>query len=592
VAWSCTVAFHGRMPPTKVPESGWYRVSLRVSAVNPPADGEVWCSVRSGVCFAIAPILHWVGSFAATQQEREYTFETWIQQGHMLEVRPHDSALKRGRFGTTVPTEEAERTGIPGVAIKFVGLERIHRGLPQAAQRERLFANVKLTLAPSPVSANTGRATNRRGAAPTRSNRSYHADSATPREDAARLVRDFASRAFRMPLAESDVAPYVALAHSELAAGANLLDAVHGAFRAVLSSPRFLYLEEPVGPLSAHALAARLSYFLWSTTPDDELRALADNGRIMEASVMRAQVERMLRHPKSAAFVESFTNQWLNLAEIDFTMPDAKLYPDFDEVLKHAMLEETRGFFRELLQRDLGVAHLVDSSFTLINSRLARHYRVLWPGGEGVQRVALRTEDHRGGLITHGSVLKVTANGTSTSPVIRGVWMLERIMGIDVPPVPASVPALEPDIRGAKTIREQLDKHRNVASCAVCHVKIDPPGFALESFDVTGAWRDRYRIMKEGGKGFDTGAAVDPSYQLADGRTFANIDEFKRLLLEDKDQLARNLASQLVTYATGARISFADRAVIEEIVTATRPNHHGVRSLVHAIVMSSLFQNK
>jgi len=415
---------------------------------------------------------------------------------------------------------------------------------------------------------------------------------ADPAADAARLVRDFATRAFRRPISEAEAAPYVALARAELATGATLADALRGAYRGVLASPRFLYLEEAAGPLSDHALASRLSYFLWSTAPDDELRSLADAAKLSDRATLRAQVDRMLRDRKAQVFVENFTGQWLNLLEIDFTTPDAKLYPEFDEVLKHAMLEETRACFAELVRSDLSVTHIVDSDFSLMNNRLARHYGVPWPGGEGLQRITLRPQDHRGGLITHGSVLKVTANGTTTSPVIRGVWMLERIMGQHVPPVPADVPAIEPDIRGAQTIREQLDKHRNVASCAVCHVKIDPPGFALETYDVIGGWRENYRAAKEGGKGFERGPPVDPSYTMADGRAFKDTIEFKKLLLNDPDQLARNLASKMVTYGTGAPVGFADRAAIEEIVASTRKSGHGVRALIHAVVASPLFTRK
>jgi hypothetical protein len=593
VAWATTVAFHGRTPSTRVPESGWYRISVRAAAVNPPANGEVWCSVRSGVCFATAPILFWVGSFAATKTEREHIFEAWIEQGHMLEIRPQDAALKRARTGTLIPTVEAERSGVAGVAIKSVTVEQINRGPTAAVQRERLFADLRVAPAVErPAAPSEVRVGKRKFSTVTRATVLGAAISANPRGDVARLVRTFATRAFRVPVTDEEVAPYVALAHAELDAGATLLEAVRGGYRAILSSPRLLYLEEPVGTLPSHALAARLSYFLWSTTPDDELRALADTGTLTDSTVLRSQVERMLADPKAAAFIENFTGQWLNLAEIDFTVPDSKLYPGFDEVVKHAMLDETHAFFAELLRSDLSVTNVVDSSFTMITSRLARHYGVAWPGGQGLQRVPLRPEDRRGGFITQGSVLKVTANGTSTSPVIRGVWMLERIMGIDVPPVPTDTPALEPDIRGAKTIREQLDKHRNIAACATCHVKIDPPGFALESYDVTGAWRDHYRVPKEGGKGLEAGPPVDPSYVLPDGRRFADITEFKRLLLANPEQLARNLAAQLITYGTGAGISFADRAALDEIVAATKKNDHGVRSLVHAVVQSPVFRQK
>lgn len=601
VAWHVRTAFHGRIPMTQAPQSGWYRVTVRGSAVNPPPSGEVWCSIRSGVCFATAPTLFWVGSFAATREVRDHSFEAWIEEGHILEIRPHDAGMKRGGFGTNTPTDLAMRNGIPGVAIKSVTLERIYRGPAQAEQRARLFGG--LVTGPTaqrvePVAstargeADENRKSRKKYVASPRAVKLPAVVSSDPRGDAARVVRAFAARTFRAPVSETEAAPYVSLAQAEIEAGAGVLDAVRGAFRAILASPRFLYLEESPGPLSAHALASRLSYFLWSSMPDDELRTVADAGRLTESAVLRQQVERMLGEPRANAFIEHFTDQWLNLAEIDFTVPDSKLYPEFDEVLKHAMLDETRGFFRELLQRNLSVTHVVDSPFTLINSRLARHYRLAWPGGDGVQRVALRPEDHRGGLITQGSVLKVTANGTSTSPVIRGVWMLERIMGVPVPPVPADVPALEPDIRGAKTIREQLDKHRHTAACATCHVKIDPPGFALESYDVTGAWRDHYRVAADEGKGFQKGPAVDPSYRMADGRAFADIAEFKRLLLDERELLARNLAAKLVTYATGAGISFADRPALGQIVASTKDTEYGVRSLVHAVIQSELFRHK
>lgn len=599
VAWQVRTAFHGRIPMTQAPASGWYRVTVRGAAVNPPPSGEVWCSIRSGVCRATAPTLYWVGSFAVTREVSEHAFEAWIEEGHILEIRPHDGTLKRGGFGTNTPTDLALRSGLPGIAIKNVTMERIYHGPNQAAQREALFPGLTTSSsrAASPAGAegekgDERRKPSRKYIASVRSSPLPTVVSADPRGDAARLVRAFASRAFRAPISEPEAAPYVSLASSELDAGATLLDAVRGAYRAILASPRFLYLEEPPGPLSAHALATRLSYFLWSSQPDDELRAAADCGRLTEPAALRRQVDRMLRDPRADGFIEHFTDQWLNLAEIDCTVPDSKLYPEFDEVLKHAMLDETRAFFREMLQRDLSVRNVVDSSFTLLNSRLARHYGLAWPGGDGLQRVALRPEDHRGGFITQGSVLKVTANGTSTSPVIRGVWMLERVMGIPVPPVPADVPALEPDIRGAKTIREQLDKHRNTARCATCHVKIDPPGFALESYDVTGAWRDHYRVAKDEGKGFEAGAAVDPSYRLADGRAFADITEFKRLLLGERELLARNFAAKIVTYATGAGISFADRATLDQIVASTKDTDYGARSIVHAVIQSTLFRNK
>jgi hypothetical protein len=337
--------------------------------------------------------------------------------------------------------------------------------------------------------------------------------------------------------------------------------------------------------------------------PDDELRAAADAGKLSDADVRHQQVERMLGHPKAEAFIKNFSDQWLNLTEIDATTPDSKLYPEFDELLKYAMLDETRAFIRELVASDRSVTNVVDSSFGFMNSRLARHYGIPGPGGEDLRQVTFRPEDRRGGLITQGSILKVTANGTTTSPVIRGVWMMDRILGVAVPPVPANVPAIEPDIRGATTIREQLAKHREIETCAACHVKIDPPGFALENYDVIGGWRDEYRAAVDGFKpakagkdgkegGWQPGPAVDPSYTTADGQAFTNLSEFKQILLSDPDKIARNLAAKLLTYGTGAGIAFSDRQVLDDIVAKTRNQGHGVRSLMHAVIASDSFLNK
>jgi hypothetical protein len=279
-------------------------------------------------------------------------------------------------------------------------------------------------------------------------------------------------------------------------------------------------------------------------------------------------------------------------------MPDRTLYPEYDDSLKSAMLKETNLFFNEVLTQDLPLTNFVASDFTFLNERLAKHYGI--PGVEGMEmrRVSLPAGSHRGGVMTMGSVLKVTANGTTTSPILRGAWVLERILGTPPAKPPVDVEAIEPDIRGATTIREQLAKHRDVEACAGCHKKIDPPGFALESFDVIGGWREHYRsLINNGerdslGRRVRPGPPVDPSDVLTDGRRFQNIDEFKQLLLTDKDQLARNLAEKLLAYATGAEPTPLDRPQIESIIQRTRENKNGFRSLIHELVQSSLFQTK
>ena len=275
-------------------------------------------------------------------------------------------------------------------------------------------------------------------------------------------------------------------------------------------------------------------------------------------------------------------------------------------MLQWSIEAETMAFFNELLRHDLSVRNLIDSDFAMLNARLAQHYGVPGPDDLTIQKVALPADSVRGGVLTQASILKVTANGSNTSPVVRGVWVNDRIMGKASDPPPPGVPAIEPDIRGAKTVRQQLEMHRNSERCATCHAKIDPPGLALENFDVIGLWRDRYRVivpekanLKTIGRAgmevpikYTEGLPVDASDQLPDGRTFQDIRDFKTLLLANPDQIARTITSKLLTYASGAPVSFADRAQIERIVETTRDSDHGFRALIHAVVQSPLFHSK
>jgi hypothetical protein len=283
-------------------------------------------------------------------------------------------------------------------------------------------------------------------------------------DDARTIIGTLLPRALRRPVGAEDVEKYVALTGVALDDGRPFIEALRVGLLAVLCSPEFLFREEPVesdddgspATISQHALASRLSYFLWSSMPDEELLALAAAGRLGDAEVLRGQVERMLDDPKFGRFVENFTGQWLNLREIDFTEPDARQYPEFDEMLRHSLVEETHRFFREVLDNDLPLTDFVDSDWTILNGRLAKHYGIEGVTGQEFRRVTLPPDSDRGGVMTQASVLKVTANGTNTSPVVRGVWVLENILGRPVPPPPPGVAAIEPDIRGATTVREQL----------------------------------------------------------------------------------------------------------------------------------------
>lgn len=429
--------------------------------------------------------------------------------------------------------------------------------------------------------------------------------SASPEADAQRLLADFLPRAFRRPVTADEVARYVELAKSRLAEGDMFEVAMRTAYQAALCAPEFLFLKEQPGALDDWGLASRLSYFLWNSMPDDELFALAKQGRLHDQAVLRRQVDRMLDDPKADRFITDFTDQWLDLKDIDDTTPDRKLYPEFRLNLRDAMRAETPAFFRELVAHDLSATNVVDSNFAMLNCRLAEHYRLPSLDGSALRRVELPADSVRGGLMTQAAVLKVTANGTVTSPVRRGAWVMRKIVGLPPDPPPGDVPAIEPDVNGTTTIREMLAKHRDNPACAACHAKIDPPGFALESFDVIGGWQKRYRSLNEEGDpvdksetwsgrrvGYTWGPHVDASGEMSDGRRFTDIEEFKKLLLADPRTIARNMVGQLVTYSTGAPIEFADRAQVERVLDRAADSQYGMRTLIHEMVQSPLFQTK
>lgn len=471
----------------------------------------------------------------------------------------------------------------PGLAVEWIDVEGpLHDTWPPESHR-RIFGDLPQTKAPIY----------------NKSDR-VEVSSTNPEADAERILRTFARRAFRRSVSDADLKPYLDLVKARLAEKHTFEQAVRVGLMGVMVSPDFLFLREKAGKLDDFALASRLSYFLWSTMPDEELLTLAEQKKLGEPATLRSQVERMLKDDKADAFTVNFVGQWLGLRDIDATMPSHILYPEFDDMLRASMLKETYLFFEELLKEDLSLTNFVHSDFTMLNGRMAKHYGIPGVYGWEFRKTQLPPDSHRGGVLTMASVLKTTANGTYTSPILRGAWVLDRILGTPPPRPPEGVAAVEPDIRGATTIREQLAKHRQVASCASCHEKIDPPGFALESFDVIGGWREYYRTSGNGqpvtidGRRMPYlhGKKVVPSDVMPDGQRFANVDEFKQLLLRDKDQLARALTERLMTYATGAAPQPSDRGEIEVIVGRIRDRDYGLRTLVQEVVGSKLFQNK
>jgi hypothetical protein len=296
-------------------------------------------------------------------------------------------------------------------------------------------------------------------------------------------------------------------------------------------------------------------------------------------------------------FVRDFLGQWLRLKEINATTPDEKLYPEFNEILGQSMTRETELFFAALIEEDLGVSNLLDSDFTFLNRPLAKHYGIVGVAGQHFRKVKIPANNLRGGLLTQASILKITANGTVTSPVMRGNFVLTNLLGTPPDPPPPTAGTVEPDTRGNTTIREILAAHRDEETCNRCHREIDPPGFALESFDPIGGFRTRYRSTRSNGGVFSKifpgkGRKVDASGVTAGGKPFSGISEFKKLLLEREDQVARHLISRLFVYATGAEIQFADREQVEVLAEKVRKKGYPLRTIIHKVVQSELFRNK
>ncbi len=423
--------------------------------------------------------------------------------------------------------------------------------------------------------------------------RSHYVDSTEPEADAERIIRDLVARAFRRPVPDDMADPFVQLTLGRLENGHTFEQAVRSGFTAVLCSPHFLLLNQDP-EVDDYTIASRMSYFLWSSMPDEELLELAAAGRLSDPAVRSQQVDRMLEDERSERFVSHFTGQWLDLREIDFTTPDGRLYPEFDELLQRSMVEETVRFFRHVLDHDLGVKNFINSDFTILNERLARHYDI--PGVTGHEEfrvVDIPPDNVRGGLLTHGSILKVTANGATTSPVLRGVWVLDRLLGIPVPPPPSGVPAVEPDIRGAESVREQFTQHTRIESCARCHDRIDPPGFALEQFDPIGGERDYYRSVGEGERvpltNYHVGLPVEPHGEVWDGHRFDDFPGFRDWLAGQHEQVARAVAHKLLVYGTGRSVGVMDRDAVDALVDAVRGDDFGLRSMVRATVENELF---
>jgi mono/diheme cytochrome c family protein len=405
----------------------------------------------------------------------------------------------------------------------------------------------------------------------------------------------FAQRAFRRPLVEGEIDKYVHLVESEIAAGAEFFAAVKTGMLAILSSKDFYYIVEGSpdalrAALNDWELASRLSYFLWSTMPDEELFQLARDGRLHEPDVLRQQVGRMLADPKAERFAESFSHQWLQLGRVGMFPPDSKLYPDYEPYLEQSMIGETQAFFRHVLDENLSLREFLHSDWTMVNPRLAMHYGMTIPEGDAFHHVKLTPEDHRGGMLTHASVLSLSSDGTRHRPVHRGVWLSEVIFGLTPPPPPANVDPIEPNPVDAPkaTIRMKLDAHKHDANCASCHRKIDPLGLAFDHYDAIGRWRTVERVAA--GVGADP--AVDASGELPDGRSFRDHVEFQQLMLDDVDRFGHAFVEKLATYALRRTMTVDDREDLDAVAALAREHDYRLRDIVETLILSDLFQKR
>lgn len=395
-------------------------------------------------------------------------------------------------------------------------------------------------------------------------------------------LQGLASRLFRREVSGEDIAPYLAAVQKRLDGKTRYADAARPVFKALLCSSEFLFLTEPesdANSITPMQFATRLSYFLTAGPPDETLRSLAAEGSIAAASIRR-ETDRMLDSSRGDRFLRLFTEQWLGLNKLGAMPPAKEAFPAYHiDRLESAMKEETWRFIAEVIRTDKPVTALIDADFTYLNAGLARHYELPAVSGDHLQRVCLPADSPRRGLLGQASVLTITANGVDTSPVKRGVWLLEKIFGTPPSSPPPDVPPIEPDIRGATTIRQQLEKHRSVQVCADCHAKIDPLGFALESYDPIGHYRSVY----------PNGAAIDTAGEYR-GRPISSPADIRSYLVHHPDLLAHNLAHRLLTYALGRPLSFADQPALRRLQSDWKAKGHGLRELIHLITASELMR--
>ncbi|MHA3774139.1 DUF1592 domain-containing protein [Verrucomicrobiota bacterium sgz303538] len=422
---------------------------------------------------------------------------------------------------------------------------------------------------------------------------------AEEKQRAREVLTKFMTRAFRRPVTAEEVDTRVAMFEKVRALKPSVIEAIKVPLASVLTSPNFLYLIEPQAEdakqrkLTPYEFASRLSYFLWSSMPDDELFRLAASGELAKPEVRAKQVSRMLGDPKSAAFVTNFAGQWLGLRKVGANPPVKNRYPEYDRHLELSIVRESEAFFAEILRHDLDVRNFIKSDFVTINERLARFYGISGVKGDEFRRVPAPPESHRGGVLTQASIHSITSNGTRTLPVARGVWVLKTMLGTD-PGLPVAnageIATKVPGIDKA-TVRQRLQIHREDPSCARCHDKIDPLGFALENFNAAGEWRDK-EAQSWNGRSEANDPVIDASARMPDGSEFKGVEGLQTQLLKQEELFFNGLATKLFTYALGRELGFSDRPRVAAAVDEMKRKRYTLRSLLQAIVASEPFSTK
>ena len=414
-----------------------------------------------------------------------------------------------------------------------------------------------------------------------------------PPEMVAEHLQRFAERAWRRSVKKEELEQYLQSYHTEREAGEKLADAYRVALQGVMTSRHFIYLVEgdtvARERLTDSELASRLSYFLWSSMPDDALFAAAQGGTL-NGEGLKKEVDRMLADSKASRFIDDFARQWLQLHRVGMFPPDKKLYPAYDAWLEESMRNEPVEFFRELFSKNMPIDGFVESDWTIANARLCDFYGLPEPKNGGFQRVSLKPENRRGGLLTMGAVLGLTSDGTRHRPVHRGVWLSEVVLGKTPPPPPANVPAIEPPTQQSPkaTLRQKIEAHRNDVNCAACHANLDPLGLAWENYDAIGQWRTHEKVAA----GVGTDPLVNPAGEMPDGRAFKDANEFKQRLLEDRDKLARAFIDHLCTYALRRALAFDDQDDLNAIAAEAKKSNYRIKDIVRAVAMSELMRKR